>query len=376
MKRLLCVCLTVLFLCACCVPALAADGQGGAHALSFGEDGKFTILVATDIHEVYPMTEAESVFLREAVAAVQPDLVVLDGDNMVCKGTEIYDQLLEPFVSAGVPFTFVFGNHDRECSDLTREEQMAQYSRAGGALCLAYDAVPELSGCGTHNLPVLSSDGSRVAFNLWMFDSGDNVPGGGYDRVHADQVEWYRENSVRLERENGGKVPSLAFQHIIAKQVFDAVYVPARDADGAFRTFDDGTAFSKKIDRRAYDGYLCETPCPSYYDDGQWAAFAARGDVLGCVSGHDHVNNFVATYDGVDLIQTSSAGHRAYGSVLSRGVRVITVDENDPWTYETHTVYESDLAMRLQSKIPSATHIPHFVYAVIRAVTRLVEWIY
>lgn len=372
MKRILSLCLTVFLLCACCVPAFAKQ----ARTLSFGEDGKFTILVATDIHEVYPMTEAESVFLREAVAAVQPDLVVLDGDNMVCTGTEIYDQLLEPFVSAGVPFTYVFGNHDRESSDLTREEQMAQYSRVGGDLCLAYDAVPELSGCGTHNLPVLSSDGSRVAFNLWMFDSGDNVPEGGYDRVHADQIEWYRENSERLERENGGKVPSLAFQHIIAKQVFDAIYRPTENTDKAFRTFDDGTAFSKKIDRKAYDGYLRETPCPSYYDDGQWAAFAERGDVLGCVSGHDHVNNFVVKYDGVDLIQTASAGHRAYGSVLSRSVRVITVDENDPWQYETHTVYESDLGMQRSSQLPTVTRIPRFVYAFLRRITQIMEWIY
>ena len=370
MKRVLSVLIAVLLVCTCCVPAFAAEKR----ALSFGRDGKFTILVATDIHEEYPMTEVESVFLREAVAAVQPDLVVLDGDNIVCKGTEIYDQLLEPFVSAGVPFTYVFGNHDRECSDLTREEQMAEYSRVGGDLCLAYDAVPELSGCGTHNLPVLSSDGSRIAFNLWMFDSGDYVPGKGYDRVRRDQVDWYRETSIRLERENGGKVPSMAFQHIIAKQIFDAVFAPASNPDRAFRTFDDGTAFVNRVNRRAINGFLLETPCPSVLDDGQWAAFTERGDVLGCVTGHDHRNNFVVNYyNGVDLIQTSSAGHRAYGDVLSRGVRVITIDENNPWQYETHTVYESDLAQRRESDIPALTHIPRFLYVFLRWMTRLID---
>lgn len=371
MKRVLSLLLTALLLCACSVPAFAAQTR----TLSFGEDGKFTILVATDMHEEYPMNKAETVFLHEAVEYVQPDIVVLDGDNMVCKGTQVYDQLLEPFVSADVPFTLVFGNHDRETSDLTREQQLEQYKRVGGDLCLAYDAVPELSGCGTHNLPVLSSDGSRVAFNLWMFDSGD-YSDKGYDRVHKDQIDWYRETSETLERENGGKVPSMAFQHIIVKQVFDAVYKPAANADGAFRTFDDGTAFSRKINRRAYEGCLRETPCPSYYDDGQWAAFAQRGDVLGCVTGHDHRNSFVVTYDGVDMIQTASAGHRAYGDVLSRSVRVITIDENDPWQYETHNVYESDLGMRAQSKIPAATFIPHFVYAILRRITVLIDIIF
>ena len=370
MKRIVCALLTLALLCACGMQASAA----GTRTLSFGKDGKFTILSICDIHEVYPVTEAELVFLREALEEVQPDVVVLGGDNMTCAGTEIYDQLLEPFVSAGVPFTLVFGNHDRESSDLTREEQLRQYQRVGGKLCLAYDAVPKLSGCGTHNLPVRASDGSRVAFNLWMFDSGDYVEDQGYDRVHKDQIDWYRKTSIRLERKNGGKVPSMAFQHIIAKQVFDAVYKPAKNADKAFRTFDDGTAFSRMVNRRAYDGFLLETPCPSYYDDGEWDAFVERGDVLGCVTGHDHTNNFVANYRGVDIIQTSSSGYRSYGKVFARGVRVITIDENDPWTYETHTVYESDLAMRRQSKIPEATKVPRCVNALIRGVTQLIEW--
>lgn len=373
MKRILSVLLTLVLLCACAVPAFAADT---ARTLSFGKDGKFTVLFITDMHEKSPVTEMELAFLREALAEVQPDLAVFGGDNIVCPGTQVYDQLLEPFVTAGVPFSLVFGNHDRETSDMEREEQLVQYKRVGGDLCLAYDAVPELSGCGTHNLPVLSSDGSRIAFNLWLFDSGDYVPGISDDRVHKDQIDWYRETSERLERENGGKVPSLSFQHIIPKQVFDAIYYPAKNADKAFRTFDDGTAFTRLINRRAYDGFVRETPCASYFDDGLWDAFVTRGDVLGCVTGHDHFNNFVAPYKGVDLIQTLSAGYRAYGDIFARGMRVLTIDENDPWTYETHTVYESDLAMRRESKIPAATNIPRFVYPIVRWVEGLFEWIY
>ena len=85
MKRVLSLLLTVLLLCACSVPAFAARTR----SLSFGEDGKFTILVATDMHEEYPMDKAETAFLHEAVEYVQPDIVVLDGDNMVCKGTQV-----------------------------------------------------------------------------------------------------------------------------------------------------------------------------------------------------------------------------------------------------------------------------------------------
>ena len=40
-------------------------------------------------------------------------------------------------------------------------------------LCLMRDAEPELSGCGNYNLPILSSDGQRTAFNLYFIDSLD-----------------------------------------------------------------------------------------------------------------------------------------------------------------------------------------------------------
>ena len=134
-----------------------------------------------------------------------------------------YDEVFPILESKGVPFTFVFGNHDDESAPtVTKEEMLKKYQSYDG--CLAYDTDPSLHGCATHNLPILSSDGKKVAYNLWMFDSGDyvfyeNGKRRGYDCVRADQLAWYKAESATLKAANGGEaVPSLAFQHIIPQE--------------------------------------------------------------------------------------------------------------------------------------------------------------
>ena len=47
---------------------------------------------------------------------------------------------------------------------------------------------------------------------------------GNYSCVQADQVEWYKEASEALEKQAGAKVPSLAFQHIVVGEVYDAMF--------------------------------------------------------------------------------------------------------------------------------------------------------
>ena len=65
---------------------------------------------------------------------------------------------------------------------------------------------------------------------------------------------------------------------------------------------------------------------------------AERGDVLAITSGHDHVNKFTVNMEnGIDIIQTPGMSYQSYGADNVRGFRVFTLDENDPWAYETET---------------------------------------
>ena len=384
MKKFLSLVLSVLVVFSMTVFAFAGTEEKAP--LSFDENGKFTIMSICDIQDNYPINKAALALICEALDTVKPDIVVLGGDNIMlevhkegthgegvtcegayCENIKLFDEAVAPFVERNIPFTLVFGNHDSENGKPSREWQLSQFQRAGGSLCLAYDAVEELHGCGTHNLPVLSSDKTKTAFNLWMFDSGDyDKDDNGikcYDCVHEDQINWYKQTSAQLQSENGGKVPSLAFQHIIVKEVYDAVFHTAPKAL-ATRKFSDETGFYLIPDLSKINGIILEMSCPSYYNYGQWDAFVERGDVLGCVTGHDHINSFVATYKGVDIIQTPTVTSKSYYNNLNKGVRVLTINENDPWHYETEIVTCASLAIKEGSTIPENSKIPVFVYKI------------
>ncbi len=368
-KKILSVILAALMLLTLSVPAFAAtetEAPSG-DALQFGADGKFEILVLADVQDIYPMQEDTLQYIREAIDTVKPDLVVFNGDNIVIDDARAYDQLLQILVERNQKFTFVFGNHDFEDRSFSKEDMLKIYQSYEG--CLAYDADPSLHGCATHNLPVLSSDGSKVAFNLWMFDSGDYLRDENgeyvrdaqdsriYDCVRKDQIEWYKNVSKKLEEENGGKVPSIAFEHIITEEGVAALHPEMPSFLGALgRAFTNGNAYSiLPIFTRIKSGVILEPPCPSIDNDGQWDAFVERGDVLGCVFGHDHVNTFIGEYNGVDAIMTPGITSYSYSNDTFRGGRIITINEDDPWNYETELLYFHALALKEGSLLPEVT---------------------
>lgn len=359
-KKILSVILAALMLLTVSVSAFAAEGNAPTtgDTLQFDENGKFTMLVLADVQDVYPVNEDTLQYIREALDTVKPDLVIFDGDNIVTDDERAFESLLTPLVERGQKFTFVFGNHDMEDRSFTKEYILEIFQSYEG--CLAYDADPALHGCATHNLPVLSSDGSKVAFNLWMFDSGDYIrelEDRPYDCVRADQIEWYKNVSKQLEAENGGKVPSMAFQHIITEEGVAALHPEMPSFLGDLgRAFTNGNAYSiLPIFTRIKSGVIMEPPCPSIDNEGQWDAFVERGDVLGCVFGHDHVNTFIGEYDGVDAIMTPGITSHSYSNDTFRGGRIITIDEENPWEYETSVLYFHALALKEGSLLPEIT---------------------
>lgn len=393
MKKILCVILGIVMLALCCVPAFAADTRSDP-VLRFNENGKFKLMLVADAQDGHPTKLSMINFFNEALDSEKPDLVVFLGDN-VCtdaENIESYNELLTPFVERGVPFTFVFGNHDDESTpNLSKEDLLGIYRQYPG--CLAYDADPALHGCATHNLPILSSDGTKTAFNLWMFDSGDYVfdENGGhknsagvtyYDCVRKDQIEWYKNVSAELEAANGGLVPSLAFQHIIPQEglqnVFFDSYINGKSK--IFYPFSDGTTSSIIPNVSRIDGLMMERPCPSFDNDGQWDAFVERGDVMALFTGHDHVNNFTTTVNGIDSVSVSGSTYTSYGKNYMRGVKIVNLDENKPFSYEAHTVYNFDLALKKGSKIPGNDGFTRTDYVVakgingfLRVLTRLLN---
>ncbi len=309
------------------------------HTLQFGEDGKFTILVMADMHyggnhkKVFTAEIAE--YYSTLIESYDPDLIVLLGDNIHSEefrmnaGTAALAYYMDGFMAyfeqTGIPVAMVYGNH--EYSSAFAPHKLMQFALYQMYDCFVGEIGPEMSGVGNYNLPILSSDGSRTAFNLWMIDSGaNNIENdlGGYACVGKDQIAWYVQTSNELKEANGGEaVPSILFQHIIVPEIFDVLV--STDSGFGWELPENST------------GWMHEMPGSPLYTNGQFAAMVEQGDVIATVHGHEHDNCFIVPYQGIDIVNTLRE---------SEGVRIIELDESNPWNYETFIVKPSDLGLK------------------------------
>lgn len=338
--------LLAVLLIAAFFTALLAQAREAEPVLKFGDDGKFTIMQVADPQDNENPRKAMLEMLAAAYDKVQPDLVVFTGDNIlgrIADSANTYakkyarvetalDAIIAPLAERDIPFAVTFGNHDDQCG-VSKIEQIKIYRRY--ANCVGFNDTEPSIGRSTFNLPILSSDGSRTAYNIWMMESaGKDESGAYFEYVSTAAIEWYQETSALLRAQNGGQpVISLMFQHIPVPETYELLTEVTKSTPGAVEK--DGRYFI--LNTALAQGSLCEGPCVTQANYGQLDAVAAGGDVSAIVFGHDHVNSFVGTLRGMDIVQTPGASFRSYGNE-NRGVRVFVIDENDTSSYQTYTL--------------------------------------
>ncbi len=339
------VCLVLIGSCAGVLARAKTSEEADTH-LQYGQDGKFRIMQISDIQDYFPMKIVTKRVLKKALADYPVDLIVLTGDNIASTTlVKPYAALaLNEFMSIleknGTPVVMVYGNHDDENTTADKAFQMRLYERYRCFVGCAGEDFGE-SNLGTYYVPIYSSrDKNKMVSNIWMIDSGNynnENDLGGYGCVTKKQIAWYKATSERLERENGRKIPSLMFQHIVIPEIWDALDEHDEPVDGSVGH--NGKYYTLPASAR---GTLAEAPCPPNYTNGQFDAVLERGDVMAMFFGHDHVNSYEINYKGVDLVNTTGVGFRSYNSE-EEGVRLITLDESKPDTYETELVTYFDL---------------------------------
>ena len=310
-----------------------------AKKIKFNYNGKLKIMHVTDTHLKHNSKLGGAIWsLEQACDIENPDIVMITGDNVVdCKNPyevkQLINTLMSVFESRNIPVAVCFGNHDAETGGMTKEELMAHYNTF--SCSVSVDEGESLSGCGTYNIPVFSSNGDKVKFNLWVFDSGDYDEKHRYSCVRADQIEWYKEMSKKLKEENGGEVVnSFAFQHIIVAEIYDALKKVTSWQPYAFKHLYNKKDYYMFNPECVNYGTMKEYPCPGFYNFGQFDAMVEMGDVLALFTGHDHTNGFGVRYNGVDIFTSLSNQY---------GYRVIELDENDTFTYKTRVVHWFDV---------------------------------
>lgn len=333
-------------------------------ALKFNS-GKFTVLQVSDPQDLQFVRKTMVKMLDAAYDRVNPDLVVFTGDNIL--GNHLRDarfgsrkvilspdgeyeamktaihHIAEPVDRRGIPFTMIYGNHD-DMNFISKEKQ--------AEIWRGYDSFVGLDDSGdsgdvaTFNLPVMSTDGKKTAFNLWFIDSArlDKAEEKCHTGVKKQAVEWYINKSNRLKEQNGGKpVPSVLFQHIPFSEMTRLNSPCKKDDYGALPLFKKGEPEKYiRLDPAVADGFLGEPIDGCEENNGEFDAIKKQGDVVAAVFGHDHRNNFIAELDGIRIFQSSAASFRCYGNRF-RGVRVIEINENEPESVKTYFLTYSEL---------------------------------
>jgi hypothetical protein len=353
--RTLAVLLALLLL----VPALPAAAAETDKELRFSPEGTFKIMLFADPQDDEDLEETTAAVIAEALDAYTPDLVIFLGDNTVANGYEnqkkAIESIISPIAERKVPYALVFGNHDEE-HNVSKEDLLKIYQSIGR--CLTYDAAPEITGCGTCNLPIWSYDGTKMSFNLWLTDSGmynSDPDVGGYDYVHEDTIEWYKATAAALAEQNGGAVvPAMNFQHIVIPEIFDKINVTLPFSLGPLSENRNGKSYSLLPVFTRLNGYWLEVPCPPNVYDGQLDAWVETGDVIAAFHGHDHNNSYNVNIQGVDVINVPSCGCNSYSKDITRGCGLVTLHEDDPAGYEYKLINMYDLALADGSAIPTA----------------------
>ncbi|MBQ8015268.1 MAG: hypothetical protein IJ264_03670, partial [Clostridia bacterium] len=212
------------------------------------------------------------------------------------------------------------------------------------SMCLPMNNRNGRVDCDTYNIPVYSSSGEKLVFNLWMLDSAwyDKNEDKCYQAIKPETVEWYKQTAAKLKAENGGNpVPSLMFAHIPLPAMLNLIEQCGQNDIGALKTEKGWFRLRPDIAR----GSMKEYPSILEDDNGLFEAVLECGDVKGIVSGHDHRNCFEGKYKGVEFVQTSCASFRCYGD-NNRGVRIFEIDERDPENYMTYFFNYADLCGR------------------------------
>lgn len=162
--------------------------------MQFKSDGTLKIMQITDMQEIPAISPDTLALLDAAVEAEHPDLVIYTGDQIKGYGVtykgktkkeleaavaKTITALLEPVTRRHIPFAVTFGNHDRQVGISNADQFNDIYKSLPGCIGEQAEGIP---GGGTYAVPLTASDGSgRTVMNLYLFDTGTDAKGGGYE---------------------------------------------------------------------------------------------------------------------------------------------------------------------------------------------------
>lgn len=350
--------------------------------LSFNKDGKLKILQVSDPQDLKFVRKAMVDMLNVAYDEIRPDLVLFTGDNIL--GNHLLDRrvgsghfaegkeatlqsmsesigyIMQPLEDRNIPTAMIYGNHD-DMNEVTKDEQ-AEIFR-GYKCMMDMNTADDSVDCDTYSI-ALTDENGKTKFNIFMLDSAwqdKDEKRKCHTEVKKATVEWYKKESQRLREENGGEnVPSILFLHVPLPEILQLTEECEKSVDFALPKGENSGKFMR-LDGRKAKGYMLEPPSILEESNGLFDAIKAEGNVLAIVNGHDHINNFIGTVDGIKMISTGCASFRCYGDKRTRGVRLFEISEDGAYTTTFYT-HEDLCGKNIRTNLKYVNDADEFAY--------------
>lgn len=286
-----------------------------------GEEFKILQLADIQIGSMSQMAQTRA-RIQEAVDATEPDLILLTGDNVEGQiGGAILKALGQFMDSFGIPWAPIYGNHDGEGSyDLNWQGDVYE----SFAHCLFEKGPVTLYGVGNYAFNL--TENGKIVYSFILFDSGAwriyTDGSGAYDFIKENQIAWYdwyvRGVSEAVYGEfdpaAGKVVPSVC-----------ALHIPLPEYEYAMRDYvdDQGVGAPPQVDGNT--GENREKVCCPPINSGLFERARELGSTQAFIAGHDHLNNSVIRYEGIELAYGYKVTQNSYHDDQVLGYSLITL---------------------------------------------------
>ena len=257
-------------------------------------------------------------FMNLTIQEANPDLIVLTGDAFTFASKSTAQELFKFLDDTGVKWTVTWGNHDEQT--FFSIDWMTNVLNNYGKNCVFKD-IQDDDVQGNANFAINLMKDGKAFEQLIVMDSNRYYYGSyfGYDYFKQNQIDWYSRLVDYTTEQNGGVVESLMFYHIPLPEVRDAYAWASEHPEDFIKGEEQG-----------------EEPCNPDFNSGFFDVIVEKGSTKGMYFGHDHVNNYIVHYKGVDFGYGVKSTDRIYMNESMLGGRVITLHNDHTLSYEDY----------------------------------------
>lgn len=296
--------------------------QEGADLYSKTEDD-IKIMQLTDMHisglcENYGKNILAMQTVYEMVEREQPDFIVATGDLVF--GTAFteseddrsaLDMVLKFMDAMGIAWTWTFGNHDHDYFDRLETEELAKLLSELDTLYMPENNL-YIKGYSNGVFRVYRQEDLISAFIL--LDSNgeiwdDNQELITYDYIDDTQISWYTNQIRKLRNQAGKQLDTFVYMHIPIEE---------------YAQIDESDYLSGK--KRE------DVTCSEIHNDLA-EVMAKWGSTRAVFCGHDHLNDFIAFYNGLYYVYGKSIDYTAYPGIEEkteqRGMCVLIINRDN-----------------------------------------------